>query len=188
MFINGKKLGEALGELEKTLLEYKLPAWEELPYIELYMDQVIAILGKYFEIYYETIGKEKFITPSMINNYVKLGIIPPPVKKRYSRVHLAYLIIVCTLKQTLDMATIQKIIPVGLEEKETGIIYNSFIKNQGKAFAYVTENVKAVASPILEKEGESQERLNDLLMQVSVSANIFKILTEKITEIPGDEK
>lgn len=186
MYINGKKLEEVLGEIEETLLEYKLPTWEELPYIELYMDQVISILGNYLEIYYETIGSQKFITPSMINNYVKLKIIPSPVKKRYSRVHLAYLIIICTLKQTLDMATIQKIIPLGITEEETGLIYNSFIKNQRKAFAYVTENVKLVANPILKNEGDSQERLNDLLMQVSVSANIFKILTERITKIPSD--
>ena len=187
MYINGEKLGKTLGELEQTLLDYKLPEWENLPYIELYMDQVISILGNYLEIYYETIGTQKFVTPSMINNYVKLGIIPPPVKKRYSRVHLAYLIIICTLKQTLDMATIQKIIPIGLDEAETGMLYNSFVKNQRKAFAYVTENVKMVADPIMKNESESQERLNDLLMQVSVSANIFKILTEKITQMPPDE-
>lgn len=188
MYINGKELGKAIGEFEKNLLEYKLPSWENLPYIKLYMDQVISILSKYFEIYHETMGTEKFITPSMINNYVKLGIIPPPVKKRYSRIHLAYLIIVCTLKQTLDMATIQKIAPIGLNEEQISLLYTSFIKNQRKAFEYVTESVKSVADPIIEKESESQERLNDLLMQVSVSANIFKILTERITKLsPKDE-
>lgn len=48
------------------------------------------------------------ITPAMINNYVKSKIIPSPVKKRYSRVHIAYIIIVCVLKQTFSFAVIQR--------------------------------------------------------------------------------
>ena len=42
---------------------------------------------------------DTIITHSMINNYVKLGIMPAPVKKKYSREHIAYLIIICCLIQ-----------------------------------------------------------------------------------------
>ena len=120
----------------------------------------------------------------MINNYVKLKFIPPPVKKKYSKMHLAYLLIICTLKQTLDMATIQKIIPVGINEEDIKKTFDSFVKNQRKAYSYVTESMKNVADPILKFESDNQERLNDLLMQVSASANIFKIFTDKITRQP----
>lgn len=183
MYIEKEKLISIFNKLEQNLSEHNFPLWDELPDIELYMDQVISIIKKYLEIYYETIGTDKIITPSMINNYVKLGTIPAPTKKRYSRVHLAYLIIICTLKQTLDMATIQKIIPINTDEDEVKQIYNSFIHNQHKASLYVLEKVRAVADPILEQNGDNQDRMNDLLMQVSASANIFKILTEKITKL-----
>ena len=187
MYIVKENIIKTFNDIEESLKNYSLPHWEQLPDIELYMDQVISLLEKYLEIYYETIGTEKKITQSMINNYVKLGTIPPPVKKKYSKIHLAYLLIVCTLKQTLDMATIQKIIPANLSKEDVEKTYTSFVLNQHKAYLYVTENIRAVANPIFELEGNNQERLNDLLMQVSASANIFKILTETITKLPENE-
>ena len=76
-----------------------LPHWNELPDIDLYVDQVISLMNKYFSFFYEK--GVVIINHSMINNYVKLGIIPAPKKKKYSRVHLAYLIIICALKTSL---------------------------------------------------------------------------------------
>jgi hypothetical protein len=119
----------------------------------------------------------------MINNYVKLGIIPPPKRKKYSKIHLAYLLIVCTLKQTLDMSTIQQIIPVGIDDEEVKKTYDSFVKNQYTAFNYVFSQTRAVADPIFTLEGNNQDRMNDLIMQVSVSANLFKLLAQKITHL-----
>lgn len=184
MYIDKEYLSSAFSELEENLKKYSLPLWDELPDIELYMDQVISILTKYLNIYYEALGDDKIITPSMINNYVKLKFIPAPVRKKYSKTHLAYLLIICTLKQTLDMATIQKIIPIDIDEESIKTTFNSFVVNQRKAYSYVTEHVKVVADPILKYKGDNPERLNDLLMQVSASANIFKIYTEKITRQP----
>lgn len=186
MYIQKNKLITTFDYIEDSFKNYSLPTWEQLPDIELYMDQVISLLDKYLKIYYEAIGTEKTITQSMINNYVKLGTIPPPIKKRYSKIHLAYLLVVCTLKQTLDMATIHKIMPINLTENEVRQTYTSFVTNQHKAYLYVVDNVRSVANPILALEGDNQERLNDLLMQVSASANIFKILTETITRIESE--
>lgn len=188
MYVEKDKLIATFNEFEETFKEYSLPKWNELPDIDLYMDQVITIISKYLGIYYETIGEEKIITPSMINNYVKLGTVPAPVKKKYSKVHLAYLLIICTLKQTLDMATIQRLIPINIDEATVEKIYNYFVKNQHIAYSYVIESVRKVANPILEFESDNQERMNDLLMQVSSSANILKILTGKITSPTEENK
>lgn len=188
MYIEKDKFISSFTEIENALTEYSLPTWEMLPDIELYMDQVISLVTKYLEVYDNVMGLHKLVTPSMINNYVKLGIIPAPIKKKYSKPHLAYLIIVCTLKQTLDMSTIQQIIPVNISEEQIKAIYNSFVKNQSTAFNYVLKQTRAVADPIFTHEADNQERMNDLLMQVSVSANIFKILTEKITQLPNEKK
>ena len=183
MYIEKETLVSALNDIEIKFKNYSLPKWNELPDIELYMDQIISLLEKYLKIYHEILGTEKTITPSMINNYVKLGTIPPPTKKRYSKVHLAYLLVVCTLKQTHDMATIQKIMPVDLSATEVEQTYASFVKNQQKAHNYVMENIRSVADPIIDLEGNNQERLNDILIQLSTSANIFKTLTEALTRI-----
>lgn len=185
MYIEKETLQNVFKETDKVLTSYSLPLWQELPDIDLYMDQVVSMLERHLEPLHETFGAEKVVTPSMINNYVKLGIIPAPVKKRYSKRHLAYLLIICTLKQTLDMATIRRIIPAEISDAETQRIYNSFVENQSKAFLYVMEKVKSVADPIFELESGKPERMNDLIMQVAASANIFKILTEKIAKLSG---
>jgi len=159
---------------------FKLPEWEELPVFELYMDQVIKLLNNYLSIYTDAAKDDKGITQSMINNYVKLKIIPSPEKKRYSRIHLAYLIIVCVLKQTLSISTIQNIIPLGLNEDEVRDTYTSFVKNQRKSYEYIADNISTIANNILVDENGNPERIRDITMQVASSANIFKMLSEII--------
>lgn len=178
MKLNKKELEGAISAWEKKAEEKSLPSWEELPDIELYMDQVITLLDGYLAM----LGNEKAITQAMINNYVKLGIMPAPIKKRYSKKHLAYLIIICFLKQTLSMELIKKIIPADSTDEEVKEIYRSFKENQKKAYSYVMENVKKVAGPILETE--SNQRMNDLVLQISITSNICKLLTETI--IPAE--
>ena len=108
-----------------------LPDWEALPGIELYMDQVIYLLNQYLK---DTLSVP--VTQSMINNYVKQKAIPAPVKKRYSKLHLAYLIIFCTLKQTLSIATIKKLFPADIEFEEMKEIYSKFLNNKNSSAKY----------------------------------------------------
>lgn len=186
MYIKKDALVSSFAEFEQILANYSLPSWDVLPDIELYMDQVVAVVTKYLEVPSTKMALNRPVTPSMINNYVKLGIIPAPNKKKYSKVHLAYLLIVCTLKQTLDMSTIQQIIPVDLCNEDVKKTYDSFVKNQHTAFNYVFSQTKAVADPVFTYEGDNQDRINDIIMQVSVSANLFKLLAEKIIHLPKE--
>mgnify|MGYP002554145957 CR=1 FL=1 len=178
-----ERLTDIFTQGERLLKDYHLPAWDELPTIDLYMDQVIILLSKYLEIFCAVSNDDKIITPTMINNYVKMKIIPAPIKKKYSKTHLAYLIIVCILKQTLSISMISKIIPPDLSEDEINAVYTSFVKNQAKAFHYVTEQIQAVAQPILSLSENNQDRMNDLVLQVAISSNIFKLLTSWIANI-----
>ena len=63
-----------------SLAQPSIPHWDALPDLDLYMDQVIAFMEKYLSLFGDS--RDKLITPSMINNYVKLGVLPPPVKKK----------------------------------------------------------------------------------------------------------
>ena len=57
-----------------------LPLWQEIPDIPLYMDQVLSLIGQYLSGLPGASAKE--LTSSMVNNYVKMGAVPAPVKKR----------------------------------------------------------------------------------------------------------
>lgn len=174
MNTNINELKSLMKQFSSTIAGFSLPSWDTLPPIELYMDQVITLIEKYMMV----VGGEKIITQSMINNYVKLGIMPAPLNKKYSKIHIAYLIIICLLKQTLSMSTIQKIIPNNLSEEEVEKTYNLFVKNQTKAFSYVTDSITRVAEPLLEED--SLSRVNDLIIQLGIASNICKIFTDRI--------
>lgn len=114
-------------EICEKLASHRLPRWEALPDIDLYMDQVIVVMEKFLDLYNKSESEDnKIITPSIINNYVKLKVIPAPLKKRYNREHLAYLIIICILKQTLSISSIVKIIEMQLDKKTIKELYDDF--------------------------------------------------------------
>ena len=165
MYINKDNLSKAFENLEKNKSLNTIPSWEQLPAIELYMDQVIILLNQY-------VNTSTPITQSMINNYVKLKAIPAPVKKRYSKIHLAYLIIFCTLKQTLSISTIQKIMPVDLTGEQVIKVYHAFIEYRQKALEYASDKLKEISV---------NEETDNIVMQISSIANVFKMLTEDIT-------
>ncbi|MCQ2452374.1 MAG: DUF1836 domain-containing protein [Oscillospiraceae bacterium] len=94
-----------------------LPKWEEMPDLDIYMDQLLALITRYLKGGPESYSKD--LTPSMVNNYVKQSIIPAPVKKKYNRPHLAALLIVCLLKPVLPIPEIGRIILLGQQADAT---------------------------------------------------------------------
>ncbi|MFQ7398940.1 MAG: DUF1836 domain-containing protein, partial [Neglectibacter sp.] len=106
-----------------------LPDWNELPTIPLYMDQVIFYLGENLR-FFERDGQSSLLTSSMINNYVKTGVLPHPEKKKYRREHLAALLAVCMLKQVLSIQDIKTLL-AGEELSEE--LYNLFLTTQTAA-------------------------------------------------------
>jgi hypothetical protein len=92
----------------KIFSEFHMPRYSELPEIELYMDQVISVTDKYLGAL--SAEGDSMLTPSMINNYVKNRVIPPPEKKKYGRDHLAKRLVICLLKPTMEISAIADII------------------------------------------------------------------------------
>lgn len=162
-----------------ALESYKIPKWEELPKLSLYMDQVIGLMEEYLSIYEKT--GDKLITPSMVNNYVKLGVIPKPDKKRYNRIHLAYLIMVCILKQVLSISMIQKMLPLTLEETELALLFNAFQDSQKEAFNNVTDSVYATFGHLSSESATAADYFSSFA-QTALTGNIYKIISALIAE------
>lgn len=88
-------------QLARKALTIHIPRWDELPNIDLYMDQLVSVInGVYANV---TDPSELPLTKSMVNNYVKARILPPPVNKRYQRVHLAMLMALYPLKKVFSL-------------------------------------------------------------------------------------
>lgn len=93
---------------QHSLREIHLPRWQELPDIDIYMDQLVTLVERYTSPFKVSQREEPLLTPAMVNNYVKHKMIPSPVKKKYDQRHLGRLIIITILKQAFDLPTVQK--------------------------------------------------------------------------------
>lgn len=112
-----------------ALKELSIPRWEELPDLDLYMDQVLSYINSRLEPL--SIGEEKTVlTSSMVNNYVKTNIVKPPVKKHYKRYHLAYLFVVMLMKRCFSLSEIGDLIRIYSDIENPERIardYNKFV-------------------------------------------------------------
>jgi len=82
---------------------------QDIPNIDLYMDQVLTFLNSQFESHKRT-DEEKSLTKAMINNYSKNHVLPAPDKKKYSRDHVLAIIFIYYFKSFLSIKDIQEIL------------------------------------------------------------------------------
>jgi len=140
-----------------------IPRWNELPEIDLYLDQVVNYLEKHLGQY--NVNKEdKIITKTMINNYVKQGIMPAPEKKKYSKSHVAYLIVICVLKQVYSISDIGKLISLTIQYFELSKAYNRFCANLEVSIKNVFTRKEF---PNTEKMTEEQYLLKNVVQSVA---------------------
>ena len=107
-----------------------LPDWETLPDFGLYMDQIITFVNRSFP----GVAGRLELTPSMINNYVKAGLMDKPSGKKYSREALAQLLMIIQLKLTTPM-DIMKTLLHPEKPAETKNLYALFRQYQDQVIA-----------------------------------------------------
>jgi hypothetical protein len=107
----------------KLEMNARCPEAEQFPDIELYMDQVISVLEKHLAPFSL---EEKPITSTMINNYVKQKLIPPPTNKRYSQIQLTKIFMICVLKSHLQLSEIGALLKHIEEERGNSGLYAFF--------------------------------------------------------------
>ncbi len=121
--------------MDKEIEAFHLPRWKELPNIDLYIDQLVSLLEQYLSGYIKNDNEkeDKIITKTMINNYVKHGVLKPPVNKKYNREHMASLFVIFTLKQVYSMNDIKKLISLAIATSSAEQAYNRFCSELEKA-------------------------------------------------------
>lgn len=168
---------------ETYLNNYRLPTWEQIPDLGLYMEQVIVLLRQYLDYLPPELKEEEFITSASINNYVRTKIMPEPVKKRYYRIHIAYLLVICTLKQSLSIALVKKMLPVNLPQERVREFYNSYVERHAMSAAFFVEQVRGVAGPILDHQEASPfstTRTEELIISSAIIGGLSRLLAEKL--------
>lgn len=158
-------------ELEQTIDNFKIPRYAELPDLDFYMDQIVALTEKHLYLFsYE--GGQKFITPSMINNYVKLGIIPPPKKKRYGKEHICYLFIICTLKSVIPIQSISDIIKMQTRNKTIFELYDLFCE----AFENMLKQANLVYGELINENPDAEDALAKLSLFMAIHSGTTRLI------------
>lgn len=149
---------------------YTPAEWERLPELELYMDQVITWLNRQLE---PVDGGDKPLTSSMINNYVKGGVLPRPAGKKYTRDHLGLLMAVCMLKSELPLPAIRQLF-AGLGEEMT-------VEQQYPLFASMQERaLKAAAQKVESAKDGMPRELYILATELALQANAYRTAAERV--------
>ena len=82
---------------------------EDIPNIDLYMDQVLTFMDRKLRSAVRPQTEDRILTKTMINNYAKNDLLPPPVKKKYSKEHVLVLIFIYYFKSLLSFRDIEEL-------------------------------------------------------------------------------
>ena len=169
-------INKSLENWLNDLNNFSFKSFEQLPDLELYMDQVVQFLEKQLYIF-QTSTLDKQITPSMINNYVKGEVLPAPKSKKYSKEHLALIEEICTLKQVLSIAEVKQILDKSYSEDNKTAAFDHFNQlNSDKTSQVVLEAFKMLN----ETSENDYNKLNDIALEFAVTANSYINIAKRI--------
>ena len=104
---------------------FSYPKWEDIPNIDLYLDQVLLYVNQVCAPI--SPEKEKGLTASMVNNYVKHGYLTKPDKKKYQRKQIARLIAITTLKSVFSIQEIAQTLNTLQTQASSDQLYDAFV-------------------------------------------------------------
>ena len=167
---------EELLDLKRRLEQERPAAWNELPDISLYMDQIISYMPRQL-IHFDD---RDTLTSAMVNNYIKDGLVPRAEGKRYAPVHLAYLTAVCALKKVLSVRDISNLIHSGEElGMDAEAMYGYFLRKLDKALADTADTIDPDAG---------QWELAKLALTLALQSYAYQLACARILDIlePAD--
>ena len=168
---------DELLDLKQRLEKERPAAWQELPDISLYMDQIISYMPRQL-IHFDD---RDTLTSAMVNNYIKDGIVPRAEGKRYSPTHLAYLTAVCALKKVLSVRDISNLIHSGEElGMDSEAMYGYFLRKLDKALSDTADTISPEAE---------QKELAKLALTLALQSYAYQLACTRILDLlqPGSE-
>lgn len=161
----------------------------DLPPLDLYMDQVLAMLEERFQSGARQPG-EKTITKTIINNYSKARLLQKPVGKKYTPEHLLVITLIQTLKQSLSLEDVGRLFAACPEFSGEGQYDTAEVNARYEAFERMKLSQEKLAEAIQENMRDCQAE--DLFSQVLYLANLSGALSltarRLIDTLPQPEK
>ena len=168
---------------------------QDIPNIDLYMDQVTTFMDKNLRKSSRYPENDKVMTKTMINNYAKSDLLPPPIKKKYSKEHVLVLIFIYYYKGILSINDIQTLLqPITTQFFQTEGEFD-IASVYDEVFGLEKEQIDALKKDVMEKyeystktfedaPEESKEflKLFSFICLLSFDVYMKKLLIEKLVD------
>ena len=163
-------------KVQQSIQDFHLPHFDQIPNVGLYLEQV----AKYINEYLLPLG-DYGLTPSMISNYVKKGLVSGPVKKLYDREQIAYLFFIAVAKTVLSLDALTGFIEVQKRSYPLEVAYGYFCRQM--------ETMLRAAFELTEEDygGELESTDEKRLFSSCISAVCQKIYLEKCLSAIAEE-
>ncbi len=170
---------------------------DEMPNIDLYMDQLTTFMDERLKKTTRHPETDKILTKTMINNYAKNDLLPPPIRKKYSKDHLILLIFIYYLKSILSINDIQTLLEplkerfhVSDNELNLSRIYETAYELQIEELEPVIEDLKKKYQRSLQtfddkdlsEEEKKRMQLFSFITLLSYDVYVKKLLIEKMLD------
>lgn len=164
----GQKVPESFLNWLDSLKKITLPAWQDFPELDLYMDQSIKLVNQYLE----PLNLAP-VTATMVNNYVKKEVMFKPIKKRYRKEHLAAIVVITILKSAFPLTVIKN----GIDQ----LLVDNSAEDAYMNFALIfNEQIKSLTFDTNLKPVTIETTIIELEQRTAASAVINHIISEKL--------
>lgn len=164
----------------KGLEEFKLPRWDDLPSMDLYLEQILELLDEWLGDYLSVKGK-RVLTKTMINNYVKLQYLRAPVNKKYDRLTVACLFVIAVLKPIYTIEEISRFISLALQFESADKVFDRFCDMTEQA---VSNAFNRTSMSKTKKEGDPRDLFWNICNSFACQLYVKKIYLQA----PADEQ
>ena len=174
---------------------------EDIPDIDLYMDQVTTFMESHLKNTTRDPGTDKILTKTMINNYAKNDLLPPPLKKKYTKDHVLLMIFIYYYKGILSISDIQELLePIKNRFFQNGETYD-LSRVYEEVFGLEREQKDVLKADVEEKFRIAQNTFEDapaedreflkifsFICMLSFDVYVKKLLIEKMIDGITDKR
>lgn len=167
-----------LNKIEK-IFNYEGISKEEIPRIPLYMDQLIGFFDDSMDVFKRD-SDDKILTKTMVNNYVKVKVIDPPIKKKYSREQLMMLAMIYQMKNVLSINDLKMF----FDQKRDGSSLQDIDSLYDRFTEIETEQIKTLGETydFMLQDDYDKNKMIDSILNLIIEANLKKRLAEMLID------
>ena len=186
---------DLMNSIMESLERISYIRFEDIPNIDLYMDQVTTFMDEKLQATTRNPGEDKILTKTMINNYAKNDLLPSPLKKKYSKEHMMILIMIYYFKGVLSFNDIHELLkPIteryfnSKEEFNLESIYKELFNTEDVQKESVKEDIskKIEHAQVMFKDAPEDDReffvLFSLVVQLGFDVYVKRLLIEKLID------